>query len=115
MPVKELCGPSKAQDLQIEVSTRAEGWALAGERGGIEVRGEGRGGSGGGGAMCGSSAPVFGLKSRFFGSGVPSRRHSFLGSLLGRPTRFWTVLGCYVCLYWEPWVKQNPGLQSILR
>ena len=49
MPVKELCGPSKAQDLQIEVSTRAEGWALAGERGGLWSEGRGEAGRGGGG------------------------------------------------------------------
>ena len=47
MPVKELCGPSKAQDLQIEVSTRAEGWALAGERGGLRSEGRGEAGRGG--------------------------------------------------------------------
>ena len=54
MPVKELCGPSKAQDLQIEVSTRVEGWALrergmgaAGEREGLRSEGRGEAGRGG--------------------------------------------------------------------
>ena len=56
MPVKELCGPSKAQDLQIEVSTRAEGWALAGERGGLRSEGRGEAGRGGGG-RCAEAVP----------------------------------------------------------
>ena len=64
--------------------------------------------------MCGSSAPVFGLKSRFFGSGVPSRRHSFLGSLLGRPTRFWAVLGCYVCLIGSLGLNRTLGYKVFL-